>query len=55
MVSAGEVIGYVQHPFTGEIVHEFRAERGGLMVHAGASWPIVPEDAILAILGDIMT
>jgi len=52
MVSAGEVIGYVKHPFTGDTVHEFRVERGGLMVHAGASWPIVPEDAILAILGD---
>ena len=22
------------------------------MAHAGASWPIVPEDAVLAILGD---
>ena len=55
MVSAGEVIGYVKHPFTGAIVHEFRVARSGLMVHAGASWPIVPEDAILAILGDIVT
>ena len=52
MVAAGEVIGYVKQPFTGDIVHEFRAVRGGVMVHAGASWPIVPEDAVLAILGD---
>ncbi len=51
-VGAGSVIGYVKHPFTGDIVHEFRAARSGVMVHAGASWPIVPEDAVLAILGD---
>lgn len=51
-ISAGEVIGYVKHPFTGDIIHEFRAERGGIMAHAGASWPILPEDAVLAILGD---
>ncbi len=54
LVGAGGVIGYVKHPFTGDIVHEFRVERGGLMVHAGASWPIVPEDAVLAILGDVV-
>ncbi len=53
-VNAGEVIGYVKHPFTGDIIHEFRAERGGVMLHAGASWPIVPEDAVLAILGDLV-
>jgi len=52
VVGAGEVIGFVKHPFTGDIVHEFRAVRGGVMLDAGASWPIVPEEAVLAILGD---
>ena len=52
VVGAGDVIGFVKHPFTGDIVHEFRAVRGGVMLDAGASWPIVPEEAVLAILGD---
>lgn len=49
---AGEAIGYVKHPFTGDIVQEIIAPRDGVMLHAGASWPILPEDAVLAILGD---
>ena len=53
-VQAGEMIGYVKHPFTGEIVQEIRAPKSGSMVHAGASWPIVPEGALLTILGDVV-
>jgi predicted deacylase len=52
MVRPGERIGYVRHPFTGDVVEEFTAPRGGIMLHAGAVWPMVPEGATLAILGD---
>lgn len=51
-IDSGEMIGYVRDPFTGETIEEIRAPRPGIMLHAGAVWPIVPEDAILAILGD---
>jgi len=51
-VAAGEQLGYVMHPYTGEILEEIRAPRAGVMLHAGASWPLPPEGAILAILGD---
>ncbi len=53
-VGAGEKIGYVKHPYTGDIVQEIKAPREGVMLHAGASWPILPEDATLAILGDLV-
>lgn len=52
-VQAGEQIGFVQHPFTGEIVEEIRAPQDGVMLFAGASWPVPLEDTILAILGDL--
>jgi predicted deacylase len=51
-VKAGEKIGYVKHPYTGDIIHEITAPRDGVIIHGGASWPILPEDATLAILGD---
>jgi len=51
-VAAGEQLGYVMHPYTGEILEEIRAPRAGVMLHAGASWPLPPEGAILAIPGD---
>lgn len=54
-VGAGEQIGYVRHPFTGEVVERITAPRAGVMVFAGASWPVVPEDHLLAILGDLET
>jgi uncharacterized protein len=54
-VGAGEEIGYVRHPFTGEVVERITAPRAGVMVFAGASWPVVPEDHLLAILGDLQT
>jgi hypothetical protein len=54
-VSAGEEIGYVRHPFTGEVVERITTPRSGVMVFAGASWPVVPEDHLLAILGDLQT
>jgi predicted deacylase len=52
-VSAGEELGYVRHPFTGEVVERITAPRAGVVVHAGASWPLPPEDHVLAILGDL--
>ena len=52
-VSAGDELGYVRHPFTGEIVKRITAPRAGVVVHAGASWPLPPEDHVLAILGDL--
>jgi uncharacterized protein len=54
-VGVGEEIGYVRHPFTGEVVERIVAPRAGVMVFAGASWPVVPEDHLLAILGDLQT
>jgi len=53
-VKAGEQLGYVKHPFTGDVIREFTAPRDGIMLHAGAAWPILPEDATLAILGDLV-
>jgi hypothetical protein len=54
IVRAGEKIGYVRHPFTGGIIQEILAPRDGVMLHAGVVLPIAPEDATLAILGDLM-
>ena len=53
-VNAGDVLGYVRHPFSGETIEQITAPRGGIMVHAGASWPVPPEDEILAIIGDLV-
>jgi predicted deacylase len=53
-LEAGEKIGYVEHPYSGDILQEITAPRSGVMLHAGASWPILPEDATLAILGDLV-
>jgi len=51
-VDAGEEIGYIRHPFAGEILERLEAPRDGVMVQAGASWPVVPEGTTLAILGE---
>lgn len=51
-VAAGEQIGYVKHPFTGDVIETIAAPREGIFLNAGAAWPILPEDATLAILGD---
>jgi predicted deacylase len=51
-VAAGEALGHVRHPFSGEHLEEVTAPRAGVMLHAGASWPVVPEGVTLAILGD---
>jgi predicted deacylase len=51
-VAAGAELGYVKHPFSGDIVEVISAPRGGVVVDGGASWPIMPEDATLAILAD---
>jgi predicted deacylase len=53
-VRAGEQVGHVMHPFTGDIVSEITAPREGVMLHAGASWPVLPEGVTLAILGDVV-
>ena len=53
-VSEGDVLGYVRHPFSGETIEQITAPRGGIMVHAGASWPVPPEGEILAIIGDLV-
>ncbi len=50
----GEQLGYVRHPYTGDVIEEITAPRPGIMLHAGASWPLVPEDVTLAILGDLV-
>ncbi len=53
-VGAGDVLGIVRHPFSGETVEEIRAPRAGIVVHGGASWPVPLEDTVLAILGDLV-
>jgi predicted deacylase len=53
-VSAGEELGYIRHPFTGEIVERIIAPRAGVVVHAGASWPVQLEGLVLAIVGDLV-
>lgn len=53
-VSAGDALGYVRHPFTGEVEEQITAPRDGVVIFAGASWPVVPEGVTLAILGDLV-
>jgi len=53
-VEAGEQLGLVRHPFTGDVIEEIRAPKAGVMLHAGASWPVLQEDATLAILGELV-
>ncbi|MEO0561080.1 MAG: succinylglutamate desuccinylase/aspartoacylase family protein, partial [Chloroflexota bacterium] len=53
-IEAGEEIGIVRHPFSGETVESITAPRAGVMVHAGASWPVPLEGSTLAILGDLV-
>lgn len=53
-VNAGDKLGYVRHPFSGQVLEEITAPRAGVVVHAGASWPVPPEDTVLAILGDLV-
>ncbi|MCY3781547.1 MAG: succinylglutamate desuccinylase/aspartoacylase family protein [Chloroflexi bacterium] len=53
-VEAGDLLGIVRHPFSGETVQEIRAPRAGIMVHAGASWPVPLEETVLASLGDVV-
>ena len=53
-VEAGDVLGYVRHPFSGETIEQIKAPRAGIMVHAGASWPVPPRAKILAIIGDLV-
>lgn len=51
-VSAGTELGVVRHPFEGHVVRSVLAKRDGIVLHAGASWPVVPEGSTLAILAD---
>lgn len=53
-VEAGDQLGYVRHPFSGEKLESICAPRGGIVVEGGASWPVVPEDTMLAMLGDLV-
>ncbi len=54
LVEEGEALGIVRHPFEGNVIQEIRAPRQGIMLFAGASWPVLPEDETLAILGDLV-
>lgn len=53
-IEESELLGYVRHPYTGEILEEIRAPKAGILLHAGASWPVVPEGKTLAIIGDLV-
>ena len=50
-VDAGETIGIVRHPFTGQTIANVVAPHAGVMLHAGAVWPLVPEGTPLAMIG----
>jgi predicted deacylase len=52
-VKAGDVLGIVRHPFTGETVEQITAPVDGVVVNAGASWPLPLEDQILGIVGTL--
>lgn len=52
-VKAGEQLGHVRHPFSGETVALITAPRDGVVVHAGLSWPVPLEGLLLAMLGDL--
>ncbi len=51
-VAAGDELGVVRHPFEGSVVARVVAPRAGVLLHAGASWPVVLEGTTLAVLGD---
>lgn len=51
-VAAGAELGVVRHPFEGTVVRRLLAPRAGVLLHAGASWPVVPEGTKLAVLAD---
>jgi predicted deacylase len=53
-VKSGDQLGYVRHPFTGDVLEKIVAPKDGIVVHAGASWPVPLEDTVLAILGDLI-
>lgn len=53
-VKTGDQLGYVRHPFSGEVLGNIVAPKDGVMVHAGAAWPVPLEDTVLAILGDLI-
>ena len=53
-VATGDVLGYVRHPFSGEVLEQIKAPKAGIVVDAGASWPVAPEGEILAIVGDLL-
>lgn len=53
-VKAGDRLGVVKHPDTGDVVEEILAPRDGWVVDGGASWPMVPEGGLLALLGDLV-
>ena len=50
-VNQGDELGLVKHPFTGEVLERITAPQKGVVLDAGASWPMVPEGTVLAILG----
>ena len=53
-VAAGDIIGHVRHPFEGTTIEEIKAPKAGVVLFAGASWPVLPEGTTLAILGDLV-
>ncbi|TVR22706.1 MAG: hypothetical protein EA396_05560 [Anaerolineaceae bacterium] len=52
-VEAGAELGYVRHPFTGEVLEKITTPRAGIVLHAGVSWPVPLEGLTLAMLGDL--
>ena len=53
-VTAGTQLGYVRHPFSGEVLEHITAPKDGVVVHAGASWPVPLEDTVLAVVGELV-
>ena len=51
-VAKGEALGIVRHAHTGETLQTITAPKAGVVIHSGAVWPVVPEDAHIAIIAE---
>tara|TARA_B100000945_G_C20422974_1_gene618981 strand:+ start:863 stop:1843 length:981 start_codon:yes stop_codon:yes gene_type:complete len=53
-VEVGDSLGQVRHPFEGHIIEDIKVTKKGVVLFAGASWPVLPEGTMLAIVGDLV-
>ena len=53
-VKAGEKLGEIIHPFTGNMIAEILAPRDGIVVHAGVVMPLAPDNSTLMMIGNLL-